>query len=475
MVSTVDKAELSIQNGEIISVLPIPEGTRIMSAQSAVYWDDTFLHVWHASQSESDNSYTDDIYYTKTADFVTWTEPIKVIDREDGIRDPTIFVEGDYLYLFCQCFDGVDYRPIRLYKLLKTANFTDPDDYLYVGAPIDAGSPGEFDDSWAASACVVKIDSTYWMVYEAKDSNDIFSVGRAYASNIEGPWTKDGQLRDTEGSIIYAPSGSTNDIVPDTFIDGDTLVFHYIHHGVGWRIRYVNGDFPNNLVSVGDSDLIPFGEDNHYIGYAHIDFFDNYYYFLLQTGVGEDAHGLSLIKSPVGPTYQGDYSCELSELDQADDYGILRKNISATTAPNVSVNVMFSQHLNLNTIVSNLVSVTDQTDIFGIGLGLQRQLDGTYRWLINNNLTENYYSESFDLDLDEWYAIEFEVRLDSSNGQSIVIINGKEEITQTNINTGSIHSDQIQIGAIQKSSISDNPNAGTIYFDHVELIYGALS
>jgi hypothetical protein len=277
------QVEKIVPYAQLVSTLPIPSGTTIISAQAAVYWDGTYLHVWYAASTTGGPS-DDDIYYTKTSDFVNWATPVKVIDRSDGIRDPTVFVEGNYIYLFCQCYDGSNHRPIRLYKIAKNADFTNSANYVYVGAPIDVGSSGQFDDAWVASPCVVKIGSTYWMAYEAKKSDGTFSIGRAYTTNIEGSWTKDGQMRDSNGNVIYNPYGQTVEaIVPDTFPDTDTLFVHIGDGSGGWYARYMNGDIPNNSMTLSSTNCQPNDGYSEHAAFAHVGFINGIYMFLMQS------------------------------------------------------------------------------------------------------------------------------------------------------------------------------------------------
>jgi hypothetical protein len=269
-----------VPSAEIVSTLPIPTGASINSVQAAVYWDGTYLHVWYGASTGGEIN--DSIYYTKASSpFTSWSTPVQVIDRDDGIRDPTIFIEGDNFYLFCQCFDGNLYRPIRLYKISKTADFTNTSNYVYVGVVVDV-SAGTYDENMAASPCVVKIGGTYYLMYEAFGSDWKGSIGRAKSTNIESlPWTKDGQLRDTNGNVICNPSGNYADIVPDTFADEDTLFIHY-WDGSNWRVRYINGDFANNSVTLSDVDINLDGYSNH-CDIAHIGIINGVYYFLMQS------------------------------------------------------------------------------------------------------------------------------------------------------------------------------------------------
>lgn len=270
-----------VPSSKIVSTLPIPSGTSIISSQAVVYWDGVYLHVWYGATTGGDID--DSIYYTKApSPFTNWNTPIKVIDRVDGIRDPTVFIEGDNIYLFCQCFDGNIYRPIRLYKISKTADFANPSNYVYVGVVIDVDA-GTYDENMTASPCVVKIGNTYYLTYEAFDSDWKGSIGRAKSTNIESlPWIKDGQLRDTNGNVIYNPSGGYQDIVPDTFADQNTLFIHY-YDGSHWNERYISGDFANNSVTLSDVDINPHDSYSNHANIAHVGIIDGVYYFLMQS------------------------------------------------------------------------------------------------------------------------------------------------------------------------------------------------
>jgi hypothetical protein len=269
-------------SAEIVSTLPIPTGTSIICAQAAVYWDGAYLHVWYPATTGGDIN--DSIYYTKASSpFTNWDTPIKVIDRDDGIRDPTIFLEGNNIYLFCQCWNGSDYRPIRLYKIANTADFTNSDNYAYVGVVLDVGGSGDYDEYMAASPCVVKIGDTYYLAYEA-GGNEGYSIGRAKTTNIESlPWTKDGQMRDTEGNVIRTTVNPQDPIVPDTFINENTLTLHYYNESTDtWSDRYLYGDVPSNALTMS-GDVNPDDGYASHANYAHIGYLGGVYYFLMQS------------------------------------------------------------------------------------------------------------------------------------------------------------------------------------------------
>lgn len=445
--------ETTVPLSNVISTLPVPNGTSIMSAQAAVYWDGTYLYVWYGAQSSVGNPRTDDIYYTNAASpFTSWNNPVKVIDSAYGIRDPTVFVEGDSIYLFCQCYDGTNYRPIRLYKIAKTANFADSNNYVYIGIPVDVGSSGEFDDTWIASACVAKIDSTYWMVYEAQNSMDIYSIGRAYTNNIEGSWTKDGQLRDIENNVIYNPYGQTRDIIPDTFVDSDTLFIHIVDAAGVWRVRYVNGDFPSNSVTLSSTDCQPSDGFTHHNNFAHIGFINDRYYFIMQTwssvgylrlykemeegesfnggfesGEFNDWTGTSGTPTIVtDPVHHGRYA---AQADAAYDYWY------ETFAEQTVVYVRF--YFRISALISfELLDIRTSSSTIGYVNILS---GGSIRYVYKNGIT-NEFLPGFSgypagIQPDTWYCIEVKHTISGTDGEVEMWFNGTSVASVTGKDT----------------------------------------
>lgn len=279
--------EFVVQNSQSVSGLPQPDGTTAVSAQAAIYWDGTNLHVWYGARGAGDH---DDIFYTKSSDFESWDTPVKVIDHIDtgdfGVRDPTSFIEGDTIYFFIQCGQAAedDFYPVRLFKIAKTDDFTDSEDYTNVGVVVTIGADGEYDESYAASPCVVKIDDTYWLLYEAKEMPTKYTIGRASTTDLESlPWTKDGQLRDTGGAIIYNPTSTARAIVPETFANEETAFIHYYDDVRDeWHSRYLTGDVPANSMTLCDEDIDPPALDEAY-NIAWIGEIDENYYFLVNS------------------------------------------------------------------------------------------------------------------------------------------------------------------------------------------------
>ena len=287
--STVADAYDKINNSRIVSELPLPGGYELVSAQAATYYDGGALHVWYGLKVSGKGEEGNEVLYTNTTDLIKWSDPVGVIDLpKDGIRDPTIFVEGDHIYLFLQCYDVTTgrYHPIRLYRISKSADFWDSAQYYYIGDVLDLGGAGEFDDAWVASFCLVKIDDVYYGAYEAKDSKGTFSIGRTETESIESvPYTKDGQVRNSSGGVIYNPVGSENAIVPDTFADCNVLYIHYDNDsgaGEDWQARYLSGNFSGNSMALSAGDLDPVDPYHYHNNIAHVGTVNGRYAFLMQ-------------------------------------------------------------------------------------------------------------------------------------------------------------------------------------------------
>jgi hypothetical protein len=159
-----------IKKLDFLATLPKPAGCTNVSMESAVYWDGTYLHVWFGTGSGG--AANEDIYYTKASSpFTSWSTPAKVIENATyGLRDPTIWVENSKIYLFLQGYKTADsaFTDILLYKIDIGDDYTVSGNYDYVGIPVSRGSGGAFDAVWCASGVMKKIDSTYYLLYEAK-------------------------------------------------------------------------------------------------------------------------------------------------------------------------------------------------------------------------------------------------------------------------------------------------------------------
>lgn len=91
---------------------------------------------------------------------------------------------------------------------------------------IDKGTPGEWDDSWVESPSVVKVGSTYYMLYSGIKDPYQFAIG--LATSLDGiTWTKHAgnpvfqaePANDWENAMVYAPS---------LFHDGSQFVMFYV-------------------------------------------------------------------------------------------------------------------------------------------------------------------------------------------------------------------------------------------------------
>lgn len=255
-----------VEKSDRVATLPLPTNGEPTSLQTACYYDGTYLHVWygcHLSTDAGDKQAAENVYYTKSSyPFTSWDSPTKVIDdATNGLRDLTILIVGTTLYLFVQQYTAATtaYDTIKLYKIGLSDDFTASGDYTAVGTVLTVGAGGTFDEVWVASPVVRKIGSTYWMLYEAKDASANYSVGRAYASNVETlPWTKDGQL-DDDGSPVINPNGAGYYICPDNFYDDNTCFFHIeaTAYPPETTIRVATGNFAGNDVEIAVSDCNP--------------------------------------------------------------------------------------------------------------------------------------------------------------------------------------------------------------------------
>ncbi len=296
-----------VNRSRVLSELPIPEGFILISAQSAAYYDDSsgILHVWYGLREAGRGEEGNKILYTNTSDFQTWSEPLVVIELpRDGIRDPTIFIEDGQIYLFTQVYNSTTgrYHPIRLYRISKTGVFWDPSQYEPLGVVVDLGEPGEFDDAWVASFCLVKIDSVYYGAYEARSSDGTFTIGRTRAYNIEAlPYIKEGQVLGPDGQAITNPISPRDAIVPCTFASPALLFIHYDKlsgPGEEWQARYLAGDFSKNSMKLSDGDLRPLDPYQQHNNICHIGLINGRYMFLMQSGDKPEDFKLRLYMEP---------------------------------------------------------------------------------------------------------------------------------------------------------------------------------
>jgi len=261
----------------------LPRAGSPISLQSATYFDGTYLHVWYGS-SPTGNSAEEEIYYTRAAKpFTEWTTPKVVIHRPTGwgIRDPTSLVTKDYVYLFIQAFDGTMFRSMRLYKVPRTADFSDPASYTYVGVIYDRGGAGEFDGVWAASPTPINIGGLTIVLYEAMDAGGNYTIGILYSEDIEKiPYTRLGTLNSLAGTPIRNPTATNRAIVPCNWLSPNCFFMHY-RDETGWHIGAVVGDvFANRFALV-----YPLDPSDGHVGHnnvAVVGIIDDYLYLLMQ-------------------------------------------------------------------------------------------------------------------------------------------------------------------------------------------------
>lgn len=286
-----------ISRAEYVSTLPIPVGRDFISAQSASYFDGAALHVWYGCEVPP-FTFVDDLYYTRSSDFINWNIPTKVIDLPiNGIRDPTILVANGNIYLFCQIYSGGGNFTVSLYRIPIGSDYTLPANYTYIGDPATA-APGTFDANMVASPTCRKIGNFYYLVYEAQSGAGISSIGRAYSSNIEAvPYIKQGPLLDSNGQILLCPSDPRRPIVPCTYFSDNILYIHFHTLAEHWNTSLVylpSGDFSASRgyrlyidpVTPRIKAIDPKSATGvQWVDWAAIDVLgklDGYYYFLIQ-------------------------------------------------------------------------------------------------------------------------------------------------------------------------------------------------
>jgi len=229
-VSPLDAASL-VFRAKYVSTLPIPARHRFISAQSATYFDGDSLHVWYGSTLPRVEK--DELYYVRSADFINWSTPTKVISLLplESIRDPTQIVDKGKIYLFCQVYNmGLgSYNRVALYSIPIKANYALPANYTFVGNPISRGGGGSFDAWMAASPTARKIGTEYYLVYEACDvRHGIQTIGKASTSDLEQvPYARLGPLLDQNQAALVVPENMHTQLVPDTYFNDSILYVHY--------------------------------------------------------------------------------------------------------------------------------------------------------------------------------------------------------------------------------------------------------
>ena len=153
-----------------------------------------------------------------------------------GCEDPTIVYEGGTYYIFYIGYDGVDSQGM----LATTTDFVT---FTKQGLILPKGAGGSYDDSFAKPLGFVKIGAGWIMYYECKRAGaNPTNTAVATASNLAGPWTKQG--------LIFTST---------EFIDTTNPTF-----GVGDALLYNRGVF----LAGGSAGNLPFSHANPYWGHA---------------------------------------------------------------------------------------------------------------------------------------------------------------------------------------------------------------
>jgi hypothetical protein len=272
----------------LVSTLPIPDSNSIMASLSASYWDGNYLNVWYGSETTANNATTDSIYYmNSTSPFTSWSTPVQVIHLSgNGVRNPTSFIEGNTIYLLAETYNTTTstYQPLRLYKVSKTASFSNPSNYVFIDCPIRPGTSGSFDNKYVAHACIEKIGSTYWMMYEALATNSTATICYAQTNNITGTWTKDGPVRNSTGGVLYNPYGPTvYGNAPDSFLSNTTVMIEIGNGNGGWWNRYLIGNFTTNRWTESTTSINPNDGYSNHCNFDSVGYINGMYYFLEQS------------------------------------------------------------------------------------------------------------------------------------------------------------------------------------------------
>jgi hypothetical protein len=270
-----------------IAEIPLPADRTPISLQTATYFDGEMLHVWYGVSADG-TSLTEDIFYTSAPKpFTDWATPVLVIPRPEGwgIRDPTSLITSDYVYLFVQAYDGTAVRSSRLYRIPRTADFTVPANYTYIGVIYDRGATGEFDSVWAASPVPVSLGGMTFCLYEAYDGTN-YAIGLLYSKDVESvPYTRIGPVNSFTGEILRNPTSPANPIVPCNWLSPNSFFVHY-SDGAYYHIGLAVGDiFANSFELIYPVDPND-GQSNH-AAVAVVGVIDNYLYLIMQTWTPE--------------------------------------------------------------------------------------------------------------------------------------------------------------------------------------------
>jgi hypothetical protein len=268
-----------------VSEVPLPEGTTPVSLQSATYFDGERLHVWYGVYKDVWDNHN--IYYTSAKKpFTSWTTPVLVIPRPPGwaIRDPTSLITKDYVYLFYQAWDSATgiWRSIRIHKVPKTADFADPNSYIYVGEIYSGGGAGEFDEKMAASPAPISIGGMVFCLYEAQNAAGEYALGLLYSSNVENlPYTRLGTLNTFAGTVLRNPITPTQMIVPCNWLSPHSFFIHYYdgaRHHCGLAVGDIFANKFELIYPVEPNDGYP-----QHTNVAVVGVIDGYLYFLIQS------------------------------------------------------------------------------------------------------------------------------------------------------------------------------------------------
>ena len=165
------------KRGKILSPEPGTwEGEYIAANGAALYEKNTYVYWYQGGRVPQIGLATSD-------DSIRWAKHSKPVLRsgprgswdERGVADPYVIRAGDYLYMY---FLGQDRARRQRLGVARSKDGVSWDKYR--GNPIlELGAYGEFDETGLGEPAVWSQHSSYWMLYTARDRNEVRKLGLA--------------------------------------------------------------------------------------------------------------------------------------------------------------------------------------------------------------------------------------------------------------------------------------------------------
>ena len=281
-------------NTEKIVDVPSPISSTIPRRRISGYYDGSRLHVW---MGDGTTDSQENIYYGYTDDFSTFTwntTPVIPKQTNTGVRDPSLFVYNNTVYILIQAWRPNNSLVTDLWKV-PVGSENNPASYVEVGVAIPVGGSGAFDDRWTASPSAVVVGDIVFVYYEAQqDTTWKYSIGLAsqFLKDVEVvPYTKHGQILKLDNTVLENPTGATRAIVPDEPLRLHGSLFlpgHYYDAGTtSWKLIWLfsTGDMLRGFLMLRDASL-NIGSD-YRMDISGYFFKDQYMYFFVTGGSPE--------------------------------------------------------------------------------------------------------------------------------------------------------------------------------------------